>query len=310
MYNRRMAWVPSRPLALLALLAAADGCGGTSALDVSVEVSACAAGCQVTRHLLLVLQGDAGGTCVYAWSRHAGSSDATLPTLPLAPGTTGSLRVIGSCADPCPRCAAESPFVVGVETQATLKLQPLAACGLPAGTFRPCSTCVAETGAAYCSGDERVTCEGGAPVRERCPGGCLDGACQQGCTKRVFYADADGDSYGNSGAKVEACTAPAGHVDRGGDCNDGAAAVHPGQTEFFAKPVGGSFDYNCDGKAEQEWTAVQGSCDWQGSPKQCVGGGWMMVVPACGQTAAFLGCAVQFGDCEMTGIIQQTQACR
>lgn len=57
----------------------------------------------------------------------------------------------------------------------------------------------------------------------------------------TFYADADGDLYGNPSASVLACTAPSGYVSDNTDCNDGNAAVNPGATE-----VCNGVDDDCD----------------------------------------------------------------
>ncbi|WP_179225436.1 Ig-like domain-containing protein [Hymenobacter mucosus] len=61
----------------------------------------------------------------------------------------------------------------------------------------------------------------------------------------VFYADADGDGFGNAVAPtVTACLAPAGYSAQAGDCNDQNAAINP-----TAKDVCGE-DRNCDGKLD------------------------------------------------------------
>jgi len=44
---------------------------------------------------------------------------------------------------------------------------------------------------------------------------------------RTYYADNDGDGWGNASDSVEACTAPAGYADKTGDCDDNAATVFP-----------------------------------------------------------------------------------
>ncbi|MEN3334180.1 MAG: hypothetical protein V7641_3545 [Blastocatellia bacterium] len=44
----------------------------------------------------------------------------------------------------------------------------------------------------------------------------------------IFYADADGDGYGNPNAPLNACFQPAGYVTNTLDCNDTDAAVNPG----------------------------------------------------------------------------------
>ena len=62
----------------------------------------------------------------------------------------------------------------------------------------------------------------------------------------TWYADTDGDGYGNADSVVTACEAPEGHVATGDDCDDGDDAIHPGAEEAdCADPV----DYNCDGSA-------------------------------------------------------------
>ena len=60
-------------------------------------------------------------------------------------------------------------------------------------------------------------------------------------TGTVWYQDDDGDSYGQDDSTVEACAAPEGHAEAGGDCDDGEAAVNPAATE-----VCDGIDNNCD----------------------------------------------------------------
>ncbi|HEY1247448.1 MAG TPA: MopE-related protein, partial [Nitrososphaera sp.] len=66
------------------------------------------------------------------------------------------------------------------------------------------------------------------------------------CTDpQTFYADNDGDSYGNSSNFVQACSKPQGFVTDNTDCNDGNADIHPGATE-----VCNGIDDNCDGQVD------------------------------------------------------------
>ncbi|MBN2798710.1 MAG: hypothetical protein JXX28_06125 [Deltaproteobacteria bacterium] len=61
---------------------------------------------------------------------------------------------------------------------------------------------------------------------------------------RAWYADADGDGFGDPDATVSACEAPEGYVTGSTDCDDGDPAFHPGAAEQdCADPA----DYNCDG---------------------------------------------------------------
>ncbi len=60
-----------------------------------------------------------------------------------------------------------------------------------------------------------------------------------------FYADRDGDGYGDAGMFIDRCVnlAPAGYVGRTGDCNDFSASVYPGAQEIPCDGV----DNNCNG---------------------------------------------------------------
>ena len=63
-----------------------------------------------------------------------------------------------------------------------------------------------------------------------------------GCSApTTFYRDADEDTYGDDAVTVEACEAPSGYVDRGGDCADDDDARNPGVTEIC-----NGLDENCD----------------------------------------------------------------
>ena len=66
------------------------------------------------------------------------------------------------------------------------------------------------------------------------------------CEPVTWYADLDGDGYGDAGSPVEACTQPAASVDNDLDCADGDTQVHPG-----GSPVCGDLaDNDCDGEPD------------------------------------------------------------
>ncbi len=48
----------------------------------------------------------------------------------------------------------------------------------------------------------------------------------------TYYADDDGDGYGDPATTITACSPPAGYVLSGTDCNDAKAAIQPGATEI------------------------------------------------------------------------------
>ena len=59
----------------------------------------------------------------------------------------------------------------------------------------------------------------------------------------TWYADSDGDGYGDSSTTGEACDEPSGYTDDDNDCDDTDSSVHPGASET----PGDSTDSNCDG---------------------------------------------------------------
>lgn len=63
----------------------------------------------------------------------------------------------------------------------------------------------------------------------------------------IFYADADGDGYGNLVQTSSACTA--GYVSDNTDCDDTKNNVYPGATEICD-----GFDNDCDGQIDENFT--------------------------------------------------------
>jgi hypothetical protein len=61
----------------------------------------------------------------------------------------------------------------------------------------------------------------------------------------TWYADADGDRFGDNSSTVIACDLPAGYESVGGDCNDAVRAVNPTALE-----VCDGVDNNCDGNVD------------------------------------------------------------
>jgi len=63
----------------------------------------------------------------------------------------------------------------------------------------------------------------------------------------TWYADGDGDGYGDAGATTAACVQPAGHVANDDDCDDGDASQHPGADELC-----NGEDDDCDAVVDED----------------------------------------------------------
>ncbi len=115
--------------------------------------------------------------------------------------------------------------------------------------------CEAPAGYADQSGD----CDDGSPLihpgaDETCDG--LDNDCNGDIDEGVlntYYADADGDSYGDPKDAATGCTPPTGYVSRAEDCDDTDPTVNPAAAE-----VCDYTDNDCDGQVDEGAAAPTG----------------------------------------------------
>jgi hypothetical protein len=107
-----------------------------------------------------------------------------------------------------------------------------------------------------------------------------------------WYADGDGDGFGDTDSARQACEPPPGHVAGDGDCDDGDPAVHP-----EAEEVCNGLDDDCD-------TLTDDADDSLDSDTQATwyidadGDGWgtdSATIRACDQPSGYAG---QDGDCD------------
>jgi hypothetical protein len=73
----------------------------------------------------------------------------------------------------------------------------------------------------------------------------------------TWYADSDGDGYGDATSSTEACSQPSGYQSSSSDCDDSDAAVNPGATELC-----NGIDDDCDGLVDDDDGAVSGTSTW------------------------------------------------
>ncbi len=108
---------------------------------------------------------------------------------------------------------------------------PTPSCERPAGSVRDATDCDDTTSNAF---------PGNAEVCDEIDNNC-DGTVDEGVTT-TYYADFDGDRFGNSSLTQEACAVPTGYTTNETDCDDAVAAVNPDATELC-----NSIDDDCDG---------------------------------------------------------------
>ena len=115
-------------------------------------------------------------------------------------------------------------------------------------------------GVASCEGPEGYAAQGGDcddGDAASLPGGSetcdgedddCDGLVDEDATDpETWYADADGDGFGDAANTTEACDAPSGHTDDATDCDDGDAGIHPDADE-----VCNDVDDDCDGLIDDD----------------------------------------------------------
>jgi MYXO-CTERM domain-containing protein len=150
------------------------------------------------------------------------------------------------------------PYTAWADTDGDGYGDPAAAteiCAATAGYVDDATDCDDNSATSHPGGTE--VCDA-ADSDEDCDGAADDA--DLGATgKSIFYADADGDGYGDPGVTVEACDAPAGYVSDSADCDEGAASVNPGAAEVCD---GASTDEDCDGLADDADTAADGKTTW------------------------------------------------
>jgi hypothetical protein len=95
-------------------------------------------------------------------------------------------------------------------------------------------------------------------AEERCDGydnDCDSEVDEDAVDLATWYADLDGDGYGNPDTVVHACAAADGHVADNTDCDDDAVTAHPGAVEYCD-----GLDNDCDDEIDTD--AIFGTVSW------------------------------------------------
>ncbi|MFN7146752.1 MAG: MopE-related protein, partial [Myxococcota bacterium] len=120
------------------------------------------------------------------------------------------------------------------------------ACDAPVGAVATATDC--DDGAAGTYPGAAETCD---DVDQDCDGAVDDRAVDAG----TWYADADGDRFGNASVTTAACDAPSGYVADASDCDDASSAAYPGAAETCDDR-----DNDCDGSTDEAGAA--GETTW------------------------------------------------
>lgn len=167
--------------------------------------------------------GASGGTAPYAYEWSNGQSTQSISVSPVA---TTSYAVTVTDAD---GCTDDDTVVVTVD-----------ATDNDSDGYAGCNDCNDNAPAIHPGASE--ICDG---LDNDCDG-LIDNADPDVTGQITFYADTDGDGYGNAGNSILSCFAPSGYVSNDTDCDDTNAAVNPGAMEIC-----NGLDDDCDGQTDE-----------------------------------------------------------
>ncbi len=160
-------------------------------------------------------------------------------------------------------------------------LQAIDACNAPSGTVANDQDCD-DTDAAVHPGAAEV-CDG---IDNDCDGQVDPVSSTDAAT---WYADTDGDTYGDPAAPIIACNAPSSTVANDQDCDDTDSIVHPGAAE-----VCDGIDNDCDGQVDP--ASSTDAATWYPDADGDGYGDPAASLQACTQPAAYLASATDCND--------------
>ncbi|MFN0276249.1 MAG: MopE-related protein [Chitinophagales bacterium] len=107
----------------------------------------------------------------------------------------------------------------------------------------------------------------------------------------IFYADADGDNFGNPGNTIFSCSAPVGFVTNNADCNDAEATINATSAE-----VCNAIDDDCDGFTDDEDTNVTNKPTWYADTDNDNFGDLLSTVNLCSMPAGYVSDSTDCND--------------
>jgi len=129
-----------------------------------------------------------------------------------------------------------------------------------------------------------------------------DGTADQGAVDAsTFFADTDADGFGDASAPTKACSAPSGAVANATDCDDTAAAVHPGADETC-----NSADDNCNGVVDED--AIDRTTYYADSDRDAHGASAQTTL-ACSRPSGFVAVGDDCDDLDATTYPGATEVC-
>ena len=170
----------------------------------------------------------------------------------------------------------------------------IAACYAPAGRVLDDTDCDDSTDAV--SPADTESCNG---IDDDCDGS-TDESDAAGAT--TWFADVDGDTYGDSTASQPACTAPSNHVADDTDCDDAAAAVSPAAVETC-----NGVDDDCDAATDEP--DASDASTWFADDDGDSFGDAASTTPACAQPAGYVADATDCDDTSADALPGGTELC-
>lgn len=124
------------------------------------------------------------------------------------------------------------------------------ACNVPSGYVDNDDDC--DDSNATVNPDATESCNG---VDNDCDGQIDNGV------KNTFYADFDGDGYGDTNSSTQACSSPTGYVSDNTDCDDSDSTINPDASETC-----NGVDDDCDGQTDESNVCAPTDSDNDGVP--------------------------------------------